>query len=136
MSWLYKESNIVVNEVPEAAVGFVYMITHIPSGKYYIGKKQLVSNRTLPPLKGTKRKRKVTKESDWRTYYSSNLWIKQQVKEGKAEEFKREIIRFCNCKKGLSYYEMYWQFKYDVLSDENSLNGNINGKFYTKDLEQ
>ena len=135
MSWLYKESNIVVNEVPEAAVGFVYMITHIPSGKYYIGKKQLVSNRTLPPLKGTKRKRKVTKESDWRTYYSSNLWIKQQVKEGKQEEFKREIIRFCNCKKGLSYYEMYWQFKYDVLSDENSLNGNINGKFYTKDLE-
>ena len=80
-------------------------------------------------------KKKVRKVSDWETYYSSNDWIKEQVKEGKRDEFKREIIQFCNSKKSLSYYEVYWMFKYDVLSDENSLNSNILGKFFPKDLD-
>ena len=96
--WYYRDKEVV--ETPEG-IGFVYKITHIPTGKYYIGKKSLYSNRTLPPLKGTKRKRRVTKESDWRKYYSSNDWIKSEVKEGKRDEFKREIIRICYSKKGL-----------------------------------
>ena len=151
MSWIF-EGNIVTEEViPENAAGFVYMITHIPSGRYYIGKKSLESVRTvkigkreLERLKEERKargvggrvaaKKKVRKVSDWETYYSSNDWIKEQVKEGKSEEFKREIIQFCNSKKSLSYYEVYWMFKYNVLSDQNSLNSNILGKFFPKDL--
>jgi hypothetical protein len=134
MSWLY-EGNIVTEEhVPIGAVGFVYKIIHTPTGRYYIGKKSLTSTRRLAPLKGQKRKRTVTKSSDWEKYYSSNDWIKEQVKEGKAEEFGREIIQYCFSKKSLTYYEIYWQFHYNVLADDNAINENLMGKFYRRDL--
>jgi hypothetical protein len=134
MSWLY-EGNIVTEEdVPVGAVGFVYKIIHTPTGRYYIGKKSLTSTRKLAPLKGQKRKRTVTKSSDWEKYYSSNDWIKEQVKEGKTEEFSREIIQYCFSKKSLTYYEIYWQFHYNVLADDNAINENLMGKFYRRDL--
>ena len=134
MSWLH-EGNIVTEEhVPIGAVGFVYKIVHTPTGRYYIGKKSLTSTRKLAPLKGQKRKRTVTKSSDWEKYYSSNDWIKEQVKEGKAEEFSREIIQYCFSKKSLTYYEIYWQFQYNVLADDNAINENLMGKFYRRDL--
>jgi hypothetical protein len=135
MSWLY-EGNIVTEEhVPIGAVGFVYKIIHTPTGRYYIGKKSLTSTRKLAPLKGQKRKRTVTKSSDWEKYYSSNDWIKEQVKEGKADEFSREIIQYCFSKKSLTYYEIYWQFQYNVLADDNAINENLMGKFYRRDLQ-
>jgi hypothetical protein len=134
MSWLY-EGNIVTEEhVPIGAVGFVYKIIHTPTGRYYIGKKSLTSTRKLAPLKGQKRKRTITKSSDWEKYYSSNDWIKEQVKEGKTEEFSREIIQYCFSKKSLTYYEIYWQFHYNVLADDNAINENLMGKFYRRDL--
>lgn len=151
MNWLCENKEITEDVIPEEAVGFIYMITHNPSGKYYIGKKSLESVRNvkigvreLAKIKEERKaagiggraplKKKVRKASDWEKYYSSNEWINEQVKEGKVDEFKREIIQFCNSKKSLSYYEVYWMFKYDVLLDDNCLNGNISGKFYRKDL--
>jgi hypothetical protein len=151
MSWYLGDKEVSEDLIPENAVGFVYKIIHIPSDKFYIGKKSLESIRTvkigkreLIKIKEERKaagiggraslKKKVRKASDWETYYSSNEWINEQVKEGKQEEFKREIIQFCNSKKSLSYYEVYWMFKYDILSDENCLNGNISGKYFRKDL--
>ena len=152
IKWLWEGNHINDEDIPEEAVGFVYMIEHIPTGKYYIGKKSLESvrnvkigvrelarikeERKLAGIRGSlPKKKKVRKSSDWQKYYSSNDWIKEQISEGKEDEFKRKILQFCYSKKSLSYYEVYWMFKYDVLSDENSLNGNILGKFYSKDLE-
>lgn len=150
MNWLHKEEEVTEEIIPNGAVGFIYMITHTPTGKYYIGKKSLESVRNvkigvreLKKLKEERKaagiggraplKKKVRKASDWEKYYSSNEWINEQVKEGKQEEFKREIIEFCYSKKSLSYYEVYYQFKYNVLSNENSINENILGKFFKKD---
>jgi hypothetical protein len=134
MNWLY-EGNIVTEEdVPVGAVGFVYKIIHTPTGRYYIGKKSLTSTRRLAPLKGQKRKRVVTKSSDWEKYYSSNQDIKQMIKEGKSNEFSREIIQYCFSKKSLSYWEVWWQFRLDVLSNNNCFNNNILGKFFRRDL--
>jgi hypothetical protein len=152
LNWLWNGNDVTEDVIPESAVGFVYLIEHIPSGKYYIGKKSLesvrnvkIGKRELIKIKEERKaagiggraplKKKVRKASDWEKYYSSNEWINEQVKEGKQDEFKRQIIQFCNSKKSLSYYEVYWMFKYDVLSDTNSLNGNILGKFYSKDLD-
>lgn len=132
--WLYENKEVGLDNIPDDAVGFVYMIEHIPSGKYYIGKKILNYTVKRPPLKGKKRKRTVVKPSDWETYYSSSDWIKEQVQLGRESDFKRIIIQFCNSKKSLTYYELYWQMKYDVLSDPNALNQNILGKFYHRDL--
>ena len=65
--WLHENKEVTsIEEMPEGTFGYVYQVTHIPTGLKYIGKKQLISNRTLPPLKGEKRKRKIQKESDWK----------------------------------------------------------------------
>ena len=126
MNWLHNGKEVTEQMVPDGAVGFIYIITHTPSGKYYIGKKSLESVRNvkigvreLAKIKGDRKaagmggraplKKKVRKSSDWEKYYSSNEWITKQVKEGKENEFKREIIEFCYSKKSLSYLEVYYQ---------------------------
>ena len=134
--WKYGDAVITeINQFPELAFGFVYRITHIPSGKEYIGRKQILSNRTLPPLKGTKRKRKIQKESDWKTYYGSHEEIKRMITEGKSEEFQREILEFAFSPKHLTYLETRYLFYYRVLEFQNIFyNNNILGKFFRKDL--
>ena len=134
--WLYKNKEInSIEDMPADTFGFVYLVTHTPSGKKYLGKKQLISNRTLPPLKGSKRKRKIQKESDWKTYYGSQSEVKQLVKESKDKlEFIREIIIFTSTKKQLTYFETKLQFVNEVLENDEYLNSNILGKFFRKDL--
>ena len=134
--WLYKDKEInSIEDMPANTFGFVYLVTHTPSGKKYLGKKQLISNRTLPPLKGSKRKRKIQKESDWKTYYGSQTEVKQLVKESKDKlEFVREIIIFTSTKKQLTYFETKLQFVNEVLENDEYLNSNILGKFFRKDL--
>ena len=134
MSWKFKGNIVTEENTPEGAVGFVYKIIHIPTGKFYIGKKSLTSTRRLKPLKVKIRKRVVRKASDWEKYYSSNEWIKSEVKEGRGSDFEREIIQFCFSKKSLTYWEVWWQFKLDVLSDPQSINENLMGKFFRKDI--
>ena len=134
MSWKFNGNIVTEESTPEGAVGFVYKIIHTPTGKFYIGKKSLTSTRRLKPLKGKVRKRVVRKASDWEKYYSSNEWIKSEVKEGRGSDFEREIIQFCFSKKSLTYWEVWWQFKLDVLSDPQSINENLMGKFFRKDI--
>lgn len=134
--WLYNEKEITdASQFPSGAFGFVYRIIHKPSGKEYIGRKQILSNRTLPPLKGSKRKRKVQKESDWKTYYGSHEEIRQLIKEGKTNDFKREILEFAFSPKHLTYLETRYLFYYRVLEFPNVFyNDNILGKFFRKDF--
>jgi len=134
--WLYKNKEInSIEDMPTDTFGFVYLVTHTPSGKKYLGKKQLIANRTLPPLKGQKKKRKIQKESDWKTYYGSQSEVKQLVKESKDKlEFVREIIIFTSTKKQLTYFETKLQFVNEVLENDEYLNSNILGKFFRKDL--
>ena len=135
--WLYKNKVInSIEDMPADTFGFIYLVTHTPSGKKYLGKKQLISNKTLPPLKGKKRKRKIQKESDWKTYYGSQAEVKQLVKESKDMlEFQREILIFVSTKKQLTYFETKLQFVNEVLENNEYLNSNILGKFYRKDLD-
>jgi hypothetical protein len=135
--WKYKDREITsVEEMPENTFGFIYEITHIPTGRKYIGKKVLQFHRTLSPLKGQKRKRKVTTESDWKTYYGSNKDIKILLKERGSEEFTREILDFVPSKKLLTYFESKYLFMKEVLEPGNStyFNDNILAKFYRKDF--
>ena len=134
--WKYKNKIIEsIKDMPKDSYGFVYQVKHIPTGKKYLGKKVLQFNRTLPPLKGTKRKRKVVKESDWLTYYGSHPEITTLIKEGKSLEFEREIIIFTNSKKLLTYFEIKYQMIKEVLESDDYLNYNILGKFFSKDFK-
>lgn len=133
--WLYKGKKIDnIEDMPEDTYGFIYEVIHNPTRRKYIGKKVLIFNRTLPPLKGTKRKRKVQKESDWITYYGSHQEIKALIKEGKQEEFSREILEFVPTKKLLTYFECKYLFIKEVLEHNEHINDNILAKFYRKDF--
>ena len=134
--WLFNNETISdASQFPSGAFGFIYRIIHIPSGKQYIGRKQLLSNRTLPPLKGAKRKRKVQKESDWKTYYGSHPEIKEFIKAGMGDDFEREILEFAFSPKHLTYLETRYLFEKRVLEFPNLYyNDNILGKFFRKDI--
>jgi len=133
--WLYNNEVIKgIEQIPQNAFGFIYQSIYIPTNEKYLGKKVLYFNKTLPPLKGFKRKRKVVKESDWLTYYGSHEKIKILLKENKHNNFKREILEFAFNKKHLTYLETKYLFCNNVLENEEYINDNILGKFFRKDL--
>ena len=143
--WLYNNEVVkTIEDIPANTFGFIYITIHIPSGISYIGKKSLYHNvkrkltkKELAEQTGRGRKsttETIQKESDWKTYYGSEEFIKQKIKEKKQDEFKREIIHFVENKKMLTYFECKYQFMYGVLENENYLNSNILGKFYKKDF--
>ena len=119
---------------PEGTVGFIYELINNKEGWRYIGKKSLYSHRTLPPLKNTKRKRKVTKPSDWLSYYSSNKVIKEYVKINGTSDIQRNILHMCSTKKLLTYYENKYLYCRAVLEPGSVyLNDNISGKLFKGD---
>ena len=143
--WLYNNEVVkTIEDIPANTFGFIYITIHIPSGISYIGKKSLYHNvkrkltkKELAEQTGRGRKSTteiIQKESDWKTYYGSEEFIKQKIKEKKQDEFKREIIHFVENKKMLTYFECKYQFMYGVLENENYLNSNILGKLYKKDF--
>ncbi|HMS90788.1 MAG TPA: hypothetical protein PKC87_01080 [Candidatus Absconditabacterales bacterium] len=143
--WIYKNTEIKeLIDVPENSFGFIYEITHVPTGKKYLGKKQLISVRkkalgkkelTLLTDKRTKKYKIVKTEGDWKTYYGSNPEIKKMVKEGKKSEFLREILMFVPSKKLLTYYENKFLFERGVIEpDSNYINDNIEGRYFKKDF--
>ena len=152
-TWTYKGNPVTcLNDMPEGTYGFIYEVTHIPTGKKYLGKKVLyfernvkVGKRELEVLKQERKadgiggrppqKKKVVKESDWKTYYGSQKEILELVKEEKQEDFKREILQYVPDKKQLTYYECKHLFINEVLETRNNyINDNILGKFYRKDF--
>ena len=80
-------------------------------------------------------KKKVIKESDWKTYYGSQEDIKKLVRSSKPEDWSREILDFVPTKKLLTYYEIKHIFINNALEDSDFLNDNILGKFYQKDFK-
>jgi hypothetical protein len=132
-----------VEDLPnyENLIGFVYKITNIKTGKFYIGKKQLKFSRKTKISKkekletGTrKRTNRVHKESDWLNYWGSCKPLTEDIKSEGTMYFKREILELCCTLKYLNYCEFAYQIKNDVLT-ENSYNGNILGRYFTKDME-
>lgn len=136
--WKYQDQIIdSSDQFPEGTFGFIYCVTHIPSNRKYVGKKQLSSNRKAKltkkekSLTENKRKRfkRVIKETDWLTYWGSSDELKQDIEKLGKENFEREILCFCKSKMDLSYWEVHFQIKYEVLFTD-SYNKNILGKFY------
>ena len=80
--------------------------------------------------------KRISKESDWKTYYGSNKHLKEVMGKEPIENFERNIIKLASNKKLLTYYETQYQFVYQVLEHpEKFYNDNILGKFFTKDFE-
>jgi hypothetical protein len=146
--WLYQNKEIhSLEDLPQNTYGFIYIVTHLPSGKSYIGKKSLFHNvkkkltkKQLAEQTGRGRKpttEVIQKESDWKTYYGSAKPILDLIKEGKQEEFTREVLQLVPNKKLLTYYECKYLFMLGVIEQQDGyFNDNILGKFFRKDFAE
>jgi hypothetical protein len=146
--WLYQNKEVLsLEDLPQDTYGFIYIVTHLPSGKSYIGKKSLFHNvkkkltkKQLAEQTGRGRKpttEVVQKESDWKSYYGSAKPILDLIKEDKQEEFTREILQLVPNKKLLTYYECKYLFMLGVIEQPDGyFNDNILGKFFRKDFAE
>ena len=130
---------------PENYFGFVYKITNLTNGKFYIGKKffwynkkKKLTKKQLAEQTGPGRKSTteiVRVESDWKTYWGSSKELLTDVKQLGDEHFECIILQLCKTKKELTYYEIHHQCKSDVLlPGVLTYNENILGRFFSKDL--
>lgn len=117
----------------EGYEGFIYKIEELSTGRSYIGKKSFWARVTLPPLKGRKRKRKVTKDSNWRGYKSSCKELKGLI-AANPSDFRFLILDLCKTKRGLTYLETKYLFELAVLESEEYFNESILGKFFRGNL--
>ena len=127
--------------MPEGAIGFIYRIFD-ENGKEYIGQKSLFSKRKKKFGKKKiaeitdKRKKKyeyIIKESNWLSYTGSNKELNEKIEDGL--KYTKHILQFCFNKKQLTYFETKFLMLYGTIEPgNNSYNGNIQGRFYPKDL--
>lgn len=113
-------------EIPQEYYGFIYLITNKTNSRKYIGKKQCKSKRKKPLRKGKKKRESVIKETDWMTYTSSCNELNDDISEIGKENFTFEILKFCNSKWELGYYEIQEQINRQVLFTTEYYNGIIN----------
>ena len=144
--WLYNDKEVSsLEDFPADTYGFIYQVTHVPSGFSYIGKKVLHHNvkkkltkKQLAEQTGRGRKSStevIQKESDWKTYYGSAKPILELLKQGRQDEFDRVILKLVLSKKLLTYYECKYLFTMGVLEEpEKWYNDNVLGKFFRKDF--
>lgn len=144
-NWLHE--NKVIKELedfPENTFGYIYRITNLTTGKEYIGKKQLESKTNvklgkkekaaLPTQRGrTPSKKLVVKESNWKDYWGSCKPLLEDIKKLGESNFKREILKLCFNKKMLTYWEVSYQIKEDVLL-RDTYNETILSHYYKKDF--
>jgi len=118
--WLY--NNVPLEEIPENAYGYVYLITNLTNGRKYIGKKLFWFRRTKV-VKGKKKRLKV--ESDWKDYWSSSDELKADVEKLGINNFSREILHICPNKGLCNYLEAKEQMVRCVLETDQYYNSQI-----------
>jgi hypothetical protein len=140
MSWHYQ--NIIVEELPEDCVGFVYIITNTLTGRRYIGKKlakfSKTTYKTVKLKNGNKKKKKIRGkiDSDWRTYYGSSPELTKDITLLGIENFHREIIYYCKSKAECSYIEAREQFTNKVLESDDWYNGQISVRVHGSHIKK
>ena len=123
--WYYKDSPIDSIDFAEYPT-FVYRITNLLTGKFYIGYKQSYFQKTKQ-VKGKKKKIKV--ESDWKTYWSSSEELQRDVLLHGEDSFRRDILYLCRSVSMASYLEMREQIDHRVLErPDETYNGIINAR--------
>ena len=128
MTWKYNSQDFT--EVPKDMEGFVYLITNLTDNKKYIGKKHFWTRQ-----KDRKTGRRKKKESDWRDYMGSCDQLIEDVKLLGKDKFLKEILYICPHKKSMSFYETMEQFKRDVILREDYYNTNVEGKFFSSEVQ-
>jgi hypothetical protein len=134
MTWTYQGT--VIEELPEECVGYVYIITCIPTGRKYIGKKlakfSKITYKTVKLKNGTKKRKRIKGkiDSDWKEYWGSSPNLQADIEQLGKENFTREILYYCGSKAETSYVEAREQFERRVLESDDYYNGIINCRIH------
>ena len=115
---------------PADYFGFVYIIKNKNNNKIYVGKKVFWNN---VKTKLTKKELAEQIGPNWKLYWGSSKDLTEDLKTQGTSNFEKKILKLCKTKKEMTFFEMYYQCKYDVLTT-SSYNDNILGKFYRKDF--
>ena len=121
MHWTFRDDKTRVPQ-PDEYFGFVYIITNKKTQRKYIGCKQYWQMRH----------RKRYKPSNWKVYTSSSKELCEDIAKIGKRNFKFEIIQEYETKRGLHYYEQYYQMKYHVLTA--ILEGTDQREYYNKNV--
>lgn len=121
--WLYNGKEISDDEI-EGYSSFVYIITNLENNKRYIGKKIFTSIRRKK-VKGKTRRKKVEKESDWKSYFGSNKSLQADVERLGQDGFKREILRFCKTRGTASYWEAWHIMTENAITRDDFYNESL-----------
>ncbi len=140
--WTFKNQVIKNEDVKDSWYGFIYLlvltdpITNLKA--YYVGKKNFytmakrkLGKKEIPTDKRLKTYKRV-KTFTFEKYDSSSSSVKELIESG--WKLEKKIIRICKSKGELTYFEVVYQIKFDVLRRSNFLNDNILGSFYRKHL--
>lgn len=119
MWFYYNTAEQFTEEKIGEAFGFVYLITHIPTGKKYIGKKFFTKSKTKQ-VKGKKKRSRV--KSDWENYWGSNKVLQEEVKANGTDQYTREILHLCKSRSECSYWETWEIFTRHSLRSESYYN--------------
>jgi len=143
--WIYKTKRITdISDIPDNVFGFVYRITITDNNNQvlkYIGKKQLYSKRkkkfTKKQLlnitdKRSKKYEHVITETDWKTYNSSCIPLKEIIINKQYKKIKKEIISFCYSSVELKYEEAKQILLNDCLVHDHYFNANVQIKIIGK----
>ena len=128
--WTYRNKEFNQTEA-ESYFGFVYIITHIPTNRKYIGKKFFTKAGTKQ-VNG--KKKKIRKISDWQSYWSSSETLQEEVKVNGEDQYTREILYLCKTKSELSYFETFEIFNRHALLQESYYNFWVSCKIHKKHL--
>jgi hypothetical protein len=130
MTWFYHNTAEQFKEEDiQDHLGFVYLITHMPTGRKYVGKKFFTKAKTKQ-VKGKKKKIRVS--SDWETYWSSSEELKAEVKANGEEQYTREILHLCKTRSACSYLETWEIFSRHALLSEQYINSWVTCKIHKK----
>ena len=121
MHWTFRDDKTRVAD-PDHYFGFVYLITNKKNHRKYVGCKQYWQMRH----------RKRYKPSNWKVYTSSSKELCADIEKIGKRNFKFEIIQEYTTKRGLHYYEQYYQMKYHVLTAV--LEGTDQKEYYNKNV--
>jgi len=132
MTWFYKGDIIdSVEQMPAKTVGFIYMITYIPTGQQYIGRKLIDKAHRRQKNKKIIRSRV---ESDWKDYWSSSPDVKVLVEQKGYDCFRRDILMYLSMKGHLNYVEEKLLYAIGAMEKEHWLNSNIRSKVYKRNI--
>tara|TARA_B100000029_G_scaffold422897_1_gene429826 strand:- start:2108 stop:2566 length:459 start_codon:yes stop_codon:yes gene_type:complete len=130
--WYYNGTAFTSDDIGDQ-FGYVYRITNRESGKQYIGRKYFYQKRK--PRGGGRR---VTSESNWKTYYGSCPELKEDVRKLGRNSFQRTILSLHPTVGKTNYEETRQLFINNVLTESQDgrpryYNSNILGRYYRKD---